>query len=152
MHYSHSSLPQYRPNTSFIMISYAEVMDMLKAHAGQGKLVVNKELEKILEVLVFSYFSSINISSAMSLSVGMQDMLSDNQFHNFEQSEAGFEINMLIVNTTKNYLPGFRSTENIDCAKIVNLEMVNRHCLKMEIASDALPEFVRKKPFYQQGY
>ena len=142
------SLPYQPKKNAMLIISYSEVVAMLESVIGKEKPEQNKELDSILEVLVFSYFSSLDKNIQMPKSVRVIDMLSDNMFVNFEHSALGFDVNMAIVNITRQYLPGFDASNLADCRCIKNLEMFNRHQLRMELDAASLLRFTERKPFY----
>jgi hypothetical protein len=145
------SLPSTTKNSSLI-ISYSDVMYVLEEHVRMHTSSLSrefgKELDKLLETLIFSYFSQYSFDKSLVTSVYFKDRLEDNLFHNFENSEIGLKATLMIIDITKHYLPGFNSHEQNDCGLILNMSMINRCNLKMEVQTHALYGFVQKKPFY----
>ena len=128
-----------------VILSYAPVLELIREYLGDADLAPNwcdKESQDLLATLVFSYFSRYDVPMGNETHHRLlSELKAREELASFEQSELAVTVNLEIIRLTAEHLPGFRSHNTEHVNRILNMEMVHRCDLVLDIDAIALPWF-----------
>jgi hypothetical protein len=131
-----------------MVIAYDEAYAILRHHRSVSAVERSAELDELFQCVILSYFSSHAFEEVGEThSRHYHHLLEGNDLLNFEYSEVGHRIITAIMETTREYLPGYAAHNQHHIARIFNAEMRSRCTLLIEVDALALEWFLRPKSY-----
>lgn len=127
-------------SNKLVLINYVDTLDLFYSYLNMGKLEQDKGISDILFILVTSYLCD----NTAREEDGLPSMLDYYGLYNFEISEIGFQVSNSIINTTMNYMPGFKSYDNNHYLDKSNIKHLHGSSILINLTNDQFSLFVNK--------